>query len=114
MLRANVGAELLQAVLLALVALAAGCQSNPRHASPNGGRLVEASCGTFQFGMQAEGCPLAVRIDGVPYLVEGSGIDDHGDAHAADGLCNAIRTARVDGQVENGKFIATKLELLPP
>ena len=47
------------------------------------------------------------------YYVDGTGIDDHGDAHAADGLCNAVRRARVTGHVEDGRFTATQFELLP-
>ena len=32
--------------------------------------------------MPGNGCDLAVRIDGQVYYVDGSSIDDHGDAHA--------------------------------
>ena len=39
-------------------------------------------------------------------------LDDHGDAHAADGFCMAVRKARVQGKVENGFFVATYFELL--
>jgi len=60
-----------------------------------------------------EECVLAVRIDGQVYRVQGSGIDDHGDAHAPDGLCNTARRARVVGHVENGVFVAESVKLLP-
>ena len=33
-----------------------------------------------------KGCDLAIRIDGKSYFVEGTKIDDHGDAHANDGF----------------------------
>lgn len=76
-------------------------------------QVVEASCGQCQFGMRRPGCNLAVRIDGTPYFVEGAGIDDFGDAHAADGFCQAIRTARVSGTIEDGTFHATQFKVLP-
>ena len=63
--------------------------------------------------MEGEGCTLAVRLDGQAYFVEGTGIDDHGDAHAADGFCQAIREAEVTGTVENGRFHAAAFRLLP-
>jgi hypothetical protein len=44
-----------------------------------------------QFGMEGHGCELAVRIDGKPYFVDGTSLDSHGDAHANDGFCTAIR-----------------------
>jgi len=76
-------------------------------------RTVEAACGECQFGMPGNGCDLAVRMDGQSYFVDGTGIDDHGDAHGGDGLCNAVRKARVYGTVRGGRFVATAFELLP-
>lgn len=77
-------------------------------------RIVEAGCGECIFEIPgATGCPLAVRIDGRAYLVRGSGIDDHGDAHAPDGLCNSARRARVRGRIEGDEFVAEAFELLP-
>jgi len=76
-------------------------------------RIVEAACGECQFSMPGTGCDLAVRIDGQDCFVDGTGIDDHGDAHANEGLCNAVRKARVSGEVRDGKFVATAFELLP-
>ena len=76
-------------------------------------RIVEAACGECQFGMPGKGCDLAVRMDGQSYFVDGAGIDDHGDAHALDGLCNAVRKARVAGKVQDGRFVAKAFELLP-
>ncbi|MFP5471969.1 MAG: DUF6370 family protein, partial [Bacteroidia bacterium] len=71
----------------------------------------EASCGQCQFGMEGEGCTLAVRINGKPYFVEGTSIDEHGDAHAHDGFCNAIKHAHVTGEVKNNRFVATSFEV---
>ena len=75
-------------------------------------RIVEAACGECQFAMPGTGCDLAVRIDGEDYFVDGTAIDDHGDAHANEGLCNAVRKARVSGEVRDGRFVATVFELL--
>lgn len=76
------------------------------------GVVVETACGECMFGLAGESCDLAVRIDGQAYFVDGTTIDDHGDAHAEDGFCNAIRKANVAGKIENGRFIAASFELL--
>jgi len=75
-------------------------------------RIVDVSCGQCQFGMEGTGCDLAVRIDGKSYYVDGSSIDDHGDAHGDDGLCNCIRKAKVTGAIKDGRFLATSLSVL--
>lgn len=76
-------------------------------------QIVEASCGQCQFGMtEKKGCDLAVRIDGKPYFVEGTSIDQHGDAHAHDGFCNTIRKAEVSGEIVNNHFKVTSFVLL--
>jgi hypothetical protein len=74
--------------------------------------IVEAGCGQCQLDLPGDGCDLAVRIDGAAYFVDGTGIDDHGDAHAADGLCNAVRPARVTGRIVDDRFVASSFELL--
>jgi len=76
-------------------------------------QTVEASCGQCQFKLPGKGCDLAVRINGKAYFVDGTKIDDHGDAHAHDGFCEAIRKAEVQGQVLNSRFKATYFKLLP-
>ncbi len=77
--------------------------------------IVEASCGQCQFGLKSKkGCDLAVRIDGKAYFVEGSKIDDHGDAHASDGFCEAIRKAEVQGEIVENKFKVSYIKLLSP
>ena len=75
-------------------------------------QIVEASCGQCQLGMEGSGCDLAVRIDGKCYYVDGSSIDDHGDAHGDDGLCNCIRKAKVTGAIKDGRFVANQIELV--
>ena len=77
-------------------------------------QVVEASCGQCQFGMKDKpGCDLAVRIDGKSYFVEGTDINKHGDAHAHDGFCSAIRQAEVVGEVKDNKFVVSHFKLLP-
>jgi hypothetical protein len=73
---------------------------------------AEVSCGTCMFKMKGSGCNLAVKINGLCYFIEGAGIDDYGDAHAADGFCNAIRKARVWGIFNKSVFVAQKIELI--
>lgn len=74
--------------------------------------VVEAACGKCQFGMQGSACELAIRMDGKTYWVDGSKIDDHGEAHAEDGLCSAIRRAEVSGIMVKGRFRATSFRVL--
>ena len=77
-------------------------------------QVVEASCGQCQFGMKdPPGCDLAVRIEGKSYFVEGTDINKHGDAHAHDGFCSAIRRAEVVGEVKDNKFVVSQFKLLP-
>jgi hypothetical protein len=75
--------------------------------------IVDVSCSSCKFGMKGTGCTLAVRIDGKAYLVEGAKIDDFGDAHAADGMCNTIRQAEVSGRIKGNKYVAKSFKLLP-
>ena len=68
-------------------------------------QVVDAACGQCQFGMTDKlGCNLAVRIDGKAYYVDGANIHEHGDEHADDGFCNAIRSANVKGKIIDGRF----------
>ncbi len=75
--------------------------------------IVEAACGQCKLGLQGNGCNLAVRIDGQSYFVDGASIDEHGDAHADDGFCNAVRKAKVQGEVVDNRFKATYFQLVP-
>ena len=97
---------------LGLAALA-GC-ATPKQVVVAEPAVVEAACGECKFGLKGDGCDLAVRIGGRAYFVKGVDMDSLGDAHAAHGLCNAIRKARVTGEVKDGRFVATRFELLPP
>jgi hypothetical protein len=75
-------------------------------------QIVEASCGECKFGMKGKSCDLAVRIDGKSYFVDGTTIHDHGDAHADNGFCNAIRKAYVTGEIVGNRFKATSFTLI--
>lgn len=75
-------------------------------------QIVDAACGECRFKMDGNGCHLAVRIDSTAYFVDGTSIDSHGDAHAKDGFCNAIRKAEVQGEIVNKRFKATYFKLL--
>lgn len=98
--------------LLLSLNLIAQKQSKPLPASNKKFQTVEASCGQCQFKMKGKGCTLAVRIKGKPYFVDQAKIDDFGDAHDVMGFCNAIRKAKVQGEVVDGKFVASYFELL--
>ena len=74
---------------------------------------VETSCGECQFKLEGKGCHLAVRINGKAYFVDGTSIDEHGDAHSSDGFCEAIRKAEVQGEVVNNRYSVTYFKLLP-
>ena len=74
--------------------------------------IVEAACGECQFKMAGKGCDLAVRINGKAYFVEGTTIDEHGDAHAKEGFCEAVRKAEVQGEIVGDKYKATYFKLL--
>lgn len=73
---------------------------------------VDAACGQCQFHLPGKGCNLAIRIDGKAYFVDGTTIDEHGDAHATDGFCEAIRKAAVQGEIVNGRYKITYFKLL--
>ena len=74
--------------------------------------LVLASCGMCNFGMKNQNsCNLAIQISEQSYSVKGTGMEDQGDSHAKDGLCNAVRVASVAGTVKDGLFLAESFEL---
>lgn len=74
--------------------------------------MVDASCGQCKFKMKGDGCTLAVRMNGKSYFVDKSNIEDYGDAHAKMGFCNAIRKAKVQGEIVDSKFVASYFELI--
>jgi len=97
-------------LLFILTALTTNAQDKKEQSTS---QIVEASCGECQFGMKGNSCDLAVRIDGKTYFVDGTKIDEHGNAHAEDGFCETIRKAEVTGEIINDRFKATSFKLLP-
>ena len=73
--------------------------------------IVDASCARCQFNKADDECLLAVEINAEMYYVDGTTIDDHGDAHGSDGFCNVIRKAHVECVVDGNKFLLDKLSL---
>lgn len=109
------------ALLVSLTLAFAGCSNAPvEDAASEPGEVdsmklvnetVETSCGQCQFDMEGDGCDLAIRIGKKTFWVDGTGIDDHGDAHGDDGLCNCVRKAIVSGEISDGRFTATSFKL---
>ena len=75
-------------------------------------QMVEAACGECQLGLDGNSCDLAVRINGKSYFVDGTDIDSHGDPHAKDGFCKAIRKAEVQGEIVGNRFKTTYFKLI--
>ena len=100
---------------LLFVSVAFAQKSDPRVSTPDPNKkiqVVEKACGECQFKLAGKGCDLAVRIDDKSYFVDGTDIDSHGDAHAKDGFCNAVRKAEVQGEIVNDRFRVTYFKLL--
>jgi hypothetical protein len=109
-------------IALTVAALVAGCGRAPESPSVAAGAapavavvdaVVEAGCGRCLFDLEGKDCTLAVRYEGTARFVTGTSIDQHGDAHADDGFCNAIRRAHVTGRIEGENFAVSTFELLP-
>lgn len=98
--------------LLSLLAFAVKAQNIHQVDSTKQILLVKTACGKCVFGMTDDDCRLAVRMNGKTYHVQGTSIDEHGDAHAKDGFCNSIRKAEVQGEVKNNEFVATYFKLV--
>lgn len=70
-------------------------------------QTVDAACGVCIYKMPGvTGCPLAIKIDGKAYLVEGAKWPNH---DYCDRNCQAV----VSGKIEGDKFIATKFDAKP-
>ena len=102
-------------VCLFVISTAIGQKSDPKVSTPDPNKkvqVVETACGECQFKLAGKGCNLAVRIDSIAYFVDGTDIDSHGDAHAKDGFCNAVRKAEVQGNLVNDRFKVTYFKLM--
>ena len=75
--------------------------------------VYDVSCALCNFDMTGDECDLAIKIDEKYYYVEGSSLQDHGNEHASDGMCNVVRKADVKGKIKHGVFVAESFELLP-
>ena len=84
--------------------------SIPKNGEING--LVITSCGTCNLGARGKGCSLSVKIGGKVYPVKGTSIHDHGDEHATDGFCSAVRVAWASGKIEKKVFNADSFVLV--
>ena len=74
--------------------------------------MVRTSCGMCNFGMKNQkSCSLAIQIGESSYDVEGTKMSEHGDSHAKDGMCNAVRVANVVGMIKDNVFVAEEFEL---
>jgi hypothetical protein len=100
-----------------LFSLTAICQTNKTNnnmpVADKPIQVVEVSCGKCKLGLAGKTCDMAVRIDGKAYYADGANIDAFGDAHAHDGMCNAIRKAELQGELVGDRFKISYIKLLP-
>jgi len=97
-----------------LSAMAQTKKANISNPDPNKETMiVEAACGECQLKLKGKSCDLAIRINGKAYFVDGTKIDDYGDAHAKEGFCEAISIAEVQGKIVGDRFKATYFKLVP-
>lgn len=75
-------------------------------------QILQAACGQCMFGIEGSGCDLAIKVGNRALYVDGTAIDDHGDAHGDRGFCNAVRKAKVSGQVVEGRFQSKSFKLI--
>ncbi len=104
----------LSSLFLSIAAFAQTAEIKP--AAPDADKkiqIVEVSCGKCKLGLAGKTCDMAVRIDGKAYYADGANIDSFGDAHAHDGMCNAIRKAEVQGELVDNRFKISYIRLLP-
>lgn len=67
-------------------------------------RTTDVGCGSCVYKMAGvEGCPLAVMLDGKPYIVQGATWPNHD-------YCDARQQAIVTGKIEDGKFVAVSVK----
>jgi hypothetical protein len=107
---------LLMIGLAGLLNFQASAQNQPLNTVPDPTKKilkVEATCGECQFHMNGHGCELAVRLNGKQYFVDGTTLDDYGDAHGEGGFCEAVRKAEVQGEIVNNRFKVTYFKLKP-
>ena len=74
--------------------------------------ILITSCGTCNLGVKEGGCSLSIKIGDRIFPVKGTGIHDHGDAHASGGFCSAVRVAWAKGQMKENIFHAESFVLV--
>ena len=77
-------------------------------------QVAEVSCGQCKFELESEdGCSLAVRVNNKAYFVDGFSIDGFGDAHdELTGFCEVVRKGKISGDIVEGRFVASSIELV--
>ena len=109
---------LLLSILFSVMMLTAFSQTETGNAAlpdPNKKiQIVDVACGECKLGLPGKSCDLAVRINGKSYFVDGTKIDDHGNAHAKEGFCNAVSKAAVQGEIVGDRFVVTYFKLIKP
>lgn len=105
--------QLLLLLLITFATAALKAQTKGTFDSTKQVYTVKASCGKCKLGLTGKTCALAIKINGQTMYVDGATIDEFGDAHDDHGFCQAVRSARVQGEVVNGRFKLSYFELLP-
>ena len=81
----------------------------PVPATVAGAREFEAGCAACVYHMEgAQGCQLAVLVDGKHYYVSGVDMPGH-----ESGLCDGPQRTLLVGKVEGDRFVATSLAMKP-
>lgn len=104
--------NLLLTTVFSLCALFTFAQEPQQKTTALKDQIVEATCGTCNFGLQGKKCELAVKIDGKSYFVDGTTIKDHGNEHGKNGFCNAVKKAKVSGSIADGRFKSSSFTLV--
>ena len=98
---------LVSAVGVVLSIALAGC-GNPSESSAVMEKIVEVGCGSCSYKIDGvEECVTAVKIGDTPYLVTGADLDAH-----SSGLCESVKQAKVTGEIQDGKFVASAIALV--
>mgnify|MGYP003667059589 CR=1 FL=1 len=97
-------------LLFVVLLIISSCATSKRNKDIEG--IYEIACGKCIYDMTGDDCDLAVLIDGKHYYVDGSGVSDHGDEHADDGLCETPRKALIKGQIKYGVFLAESVKII--
>ncbi len=103
-------------LMFSIFGMAATAQTGENGLAPDPAKelqTVEVSCGKCKLGLPGNSCDIAVRIGKKAYYADGASMDNYGDAHADDGMCNVIRQAQVQGELVGDRFKVSYIKLLP-